>query len=167
VAPVEKNAITSDFLAKDYAMKVDYLTQHFSRMWTRFNFFIALETAISGAYFHLLEGKDQGNRELALVAGVGLISSLLWYICGAEDRYLVEVYRTQVKHAGDSAAKTLGLPNYVCVGETGLPLNQKWYAYFYQWRVKAITTTKLAAWFPLLVCLYWVFLFARAWERHL
>src|SRR5207302_11130993 len=132
-----------------YEMKVEYLTQHFSRMWKRFNFFIGLETAVSGAYFHVLEGKDHGNREVALIAGVGVVSSLLWYVCGAEDRYLVEVYRTQVKHAGDSIAEAIGLPNYVCVGDTEMVVDQKWYAYFYQWRVNAISTTKLAAWFPL------------------
>jgi hypothetical protein len=44
---------------------------------------------------------------------------------------------------------------YVHVGDQSTKIKQKWYAYFYQWRSDPFSTTKLAAWFPLLVTLYW------------
>ena len=37
-----------DFLIKDYELKVGYLTQHFGRMWTRFNYFVGIESALAG-----------------------------------------------------------------------------------------------------------------------
>src|SRR5262249_2535322 len=33
-----------DFLVKDYELKTGYLTQHFGRMWTRFNYFVGIES---------------------------------------------------------------------------------------------------------------------------
>jgi len=34
-----------DFLLEDYKLKIAYLTNHFDRMWNRFNFFVGIETA--------------------------------------------------------------------------------------------------------------------------
>lgn len=34
------------FLLKDYGFKIKYVSDHFSRMWTRFNFFLALESGL-------------------------------------------------------------------------------------------------------------------------
>jgi hypothetical protein len=38
----------SDFVQKDYELKVAYLTNHFQRMWTRFNYFVLIEAALIG-----------------------------------------------------------------------------------------------------------------------
>jgi hypothetical protein len=35
-----------DFLLNDYDLKVRYLTDHFDRMWTRFNYFVGIESAL-------------------------------------------------------------------------------------------------------------------------
>jgi hypothetical protein len=37
-----------DFLVKDYDLKIGYLSQHFGRMWARFNYFIGIESALVG-----------------------------------------------------------------------------------------------------------------------
>jgi hypothetical protein len=37
-----------DFLIRDYELKIKYLTDHFSRMWTRFNYFVGIESALVG-----------------------------------------------------------------------------------------------------------------------
>ena len=39
------------FLLKDYDLKIAYLSSHFTRMWNRFNYFVAIETALVGAKF--------------------------------------------------------------------------------------------------------------------
>ena len=69
---------------------------------------------------------------------------------GAEDRYLVEVYRKQVKDAGQRAAQSLLRQSqaYSPVGdieetEKNLPKG------IMGWRLEAISTTKLAALIPL------------------
>lgn len=82
---------TKDFLLEDYKLKVQYLTNHFSRMWTRFNFFLTINSAL----FAFSVQKDTAAfAPLFVVAG--LLLSALWYFFGAIDNYLVEVYRKQV-----------------------------------------------------------------------
>lgn len=55
-----------DFLVKDYELKVGYLTQHFGRMWTRFNYFIGIESAlVSGK---LIFGEGKLSPQVAIVA---------------------------------------------------------------------------------------------------
>ena len=41
-------ATLDSLLVKDYELKVRYLTDHFSRMWTRFNYFVTIQTALLG-----------------------------------------------------------------------------------------------------------------------
>jgi hypothetical protein len=56
----------------------------FGRMWTRFNYFVGIETALIGGKLIF------GNRKLSPeVAIVGVVVSLIWYVMGGEDRFLV------------------------------------------------------------------------------
>ena len=142
-----------DFLVKDYDLKVGYLTQHFNRMWTRFNYFVGIESALVGG--KLIFGGGNLSRELAVV---GAIVSLIWYVMGAEDRFLVRVYREHVKNAADLVAKSLWgttQPPYRHVGEvTESAKELDWE--LSGWRVEAISTTRLAAWIPLVVLFAWL-----------
>src|SRR5260370_23246438 len=78
---------TEDFFLRDYELKVEYLTRHFERMWTRFNFFVTIESAlicgnsIFGEVKHPLQ-----------IAALGCILSFIWYFFGAEDRDLIKAY---------------------------------------------------------------------------
>jgi hypothetical protein len=142
-----------DFLLSDYGKKVDYLTAHFTRIWTRFNFFMTLEAGLSAALW--LWFKDKGSfADPALgITLIGLVSSLIWYIFGAQDRYLVGVYRDQIKLAAGALKKELSLPDtYIFVGDPGQPAQP---TEVYQWRSEPFSTTRLAAWFPLAVAIYW------------
>ena len=69
-----------------------YLTQHFGRMWTRFNYFVGIESALVGG--KLIFGNGKLSPGIAIV---GAVVSLIWYVMGAEDRFLVRVYRGHVK----------------------------------------------------------------------
>lgn len=145
------------FLQKDYELKINYLTNHFSRIWTRFNFFIALESALSVALFRLFSDTGGFSEHATLIAWIGVVSSACWYVFGAQDRYLVEVYRTQVEKAGTQIAEKLRLrdylgSDYVRVGDTSTNITHN----IYQFRLEHFSITKLAAWFPLLVFLYWI-----------
>src|SRR5262245_12977701 len=91
-----------DFLVKDYELKVAYLTQHFGRMWTRFNYFVGIESALVGG--KLIFGSGRLSAEIAIV---GAIVSLTWYVMGAEDRFLVRLYRGHVKDAADLLEKVV------------------------------------------------------------
>lgn len=143
-----------DFLIKDYELKVGYLTQHFGRMWTRFNYFVGIESALAGG--KLIFGNGELSPEMAIV---GAVVSLIWYVMGAEDRFLVRVYRGHVRDAADLVAKAVwnAAPHgpYWHAGEVA-ESSKKLDWEFSGWRVEPISTTRLAAWIPLLVLLTWL-----------
>ncbi len=143
----------ADSLVKDYELKISYLTDHFSRIWTRFNFFVGIQTALIGGTILSHDGK-MGKALPVVGAALGFI----WYVMGAEDRYLVEIYRKHVAEAGKLFARSLQKyhgGSYRYVGEieetsAGIPMRIS------GWRLDSISTTKLAALIPLLVTLAWI-----------
>ncbi len=170
---------TEDFFLRDYELKVEYLTRHFERMWTRFNFFVTIESALIGGNSIFGEGKHPLQ-----IAALGCILSFIWYIFGAEDRYLVRVYR---KHMEDAAERVAHLvwtdnathPAYLSVGEIERTARElrlrdtdqrnlsKLVEHLSGWRIELISTTKLAALFPLFVFLIWLGTVAELlWKYH-
>ena len=158
-----------DFLIKDYELKINYLTNQFQRMWTRFNFFLTIESGLIGGQFIIGNGKF--NQELAFA---GAVISLIWYIFGAEDRYLVRIYRKHVQNAAQRINENMSQENpaspqhYRPVGEIeettkelreedkNKPLRKRLMEWLSGWRFNPISTTRLAALFPLLLFLVWV-----------
>jgi hypothetical protein len=51
-----------DFALEDYKQKINYLTAHFTRMWTRFNYFVAIETALVGGKFLIASNVPRRKR---------------------------------------------------------------------------------------------------------
>jgi hypothetical protein len=150
-----------DFLVKDYELKTRYLSDHFQRMWTRFNFFVTIESALAGGKF-LFGGPTAGLTRG--IAALGVVLSVIWYVFGAEDRYLVRIYRRQVQDAGKKAAGALlddtDAGAYRPVGEIevtakDLRADGKAFDSLSGWRVEALSTTRLAALFPLLLLIGW------------
>lgn len=142
------------FLVNDYELKIGYLTQHFSRMWTRFNYFVGIESALVGG--KLIFGNGKLSPEVAIV---GAIVSLVWYVMGAEDRFLVRLYRGHVKDAADLIAEAMWNADahgpYRHVGEVAESSKRLDWE-LSGWRVERISTTRLAAWIPLLVLITWL-----------
>src|SRR5262245_51472528 len=89
------------FRTTDYNLKANYLTGQFNRMWQRFQFFITIQTALVGGKTYFGE---QATIPLALA---GAVISVAWFIIGAEDRYLVTVYRLQADAAGKASARCM------------------------------------------------------------
>ncbi len=91
------------------------------------------------------------------MAIVGAIVSLIWYVMGAEDRFLVRVYRGHVKDAADLLAKATwndAHGPYRHVGELAESSKRlDWEPS--GWRLEPISTTRLAAWIPLLAFFAW------------
>ena len=154
------------FLQKDYELRINYLSAHLGRIWQRFNFFIVLESGLSTALWLWLKDALSKDAKVAVdpaagVAVIGLATSLVWYMFGAQDRRLFVVYQTKIKEIAKVLDASLGLSSlfniqYTHVGDQRTRLTQKWYEYLYQWRFEPFSTTKLAAWFPLIVTLYWI-----------
>jgi len=149
------------FLEKDYEMKVRYLTDHYGRMWTRFNFFMVANTAVAIVTAgRIADGKPLGD--LIAFSTAGMLLTLCWYIFGAEDRYLVEAYRKDIRRVGEYLQAALGLTRelqkldptgaFVTIADI---TKERIAPTLYQWRIEIISTTKLVAWFPLLLFFCW------------
>ena len=84
--------------------------------------------------------------------------SLIWYVMGAEDRFLVRVYRKQVEDAAALVAQaewpTKGEP-YCAVGEID-NTSKKLRMGVSGWRWDPISTTHLAALIPLTALCAWL-----------
>jgi hypothetical protein len=154
-------------LLEDYKQKIGYLTSHFSRMWTRFNYFVSIETALLGGKF--LIPNNAPSRELAVA---GVLISAVWYVMGAEDRFLVRLYRHQVENVARELAELTWTDlskqkAYRPVGDVSKGAlaelrdaerrdGHGWLEWLSGWRWEHISTTRLAALFPLLVLVLWL-----------
>jgi len=147
------------FLDKDYERKINFLTQQFSRMWTRFNIFVTIESSLVGGKLFF----DPKNHNPGFAA-LGIVLSLIWYVFGANDKHLVDMYRQAVKDAGDKLILKVphdsSYPNkgdYHFVGDIYKHPEVK--TSFLSWRTKgeSITSvTHLAALFPFVLTIAWI-----------
>lgn len=147
-------------LIDDYKLKVQYLKDHFTRLWTRFNYFLTLQSALFGA---AILSPDKYRWWIPLF---GAFLCVLWYIFGAQDRYLVDLYRKQIEHSVIQIKENFNLQDYYFIGQTENILsktekieNLKVESNIYQWRNNYISTTKLAALFPLAILAMWIIIF--------
>ena len=60
-----------DFLVKDYELKIGYLTQHFGRMWMRFNYFVGIESALAAQQAHAPDHRKRACGSLGPLARGG------------------------------------------------------------------------------------------------
>jgi hypothetical protein len=152
-----------DFALRDYELKVAYLTNHFTRMWTRFNYFVVIEAALIGG--KTVFGTGEIGR-IGLAFGLGL--SVVWYVMGAEDRYLVQAYRGQAKAAGKLLSDLLWpehprVPRYFAVGDID-GVRETIKISPVSWRWEQTSTTRLAALIPLIVSAVWLVALICAWR---
>lgn len=96
--------MTVDFLFEDYKTKLEYLRHQYDRLWGRFHFFLTVELAIFGFLGYLTFDKQYPDATPYPIA-LGIFVSVLWYIVGAEDRALVEVYGERARAAAKRIAK--------------------------------------------------------------
>lgn len=144
------------FLDKDYERKINFLTQQFTRMWGRFNIFVTIETSLIGGKL-FFDPKDH-NPGFAVL---GIVLSFIWYVFGANDKYLVEVYRTAVKEAGRKITSLVALDGSYPQG-SGYHYVGDVHAYpsirfgLFTWRSERFSITHLAAWFPFVLMIAWI-----------
>jgi hypothetical protein len=167
--------MNQDFYAKDYELKINYLTEQFTRMWTRFNYFLGVETTLLGGTI-IFSKNLTDNMNCILICLLGTAISMVWYIMGAEDRRLVQLYRRQVQKAFEKMkGRDNVLLEYDCyVGQVdNLPeafIEGLEKPDLSGWRNEKISTTRLAALIPLTVSVVWVIVLITAllwtWEGH-
>jgi hypothetical protein len=108
---------TFNFLLEDYKLKVEYYAGHLSRMWTRFNFLLTIDSALFGLF-------ATGQVTLSpcwLFPVIGMALSVLWGVFGAFDLFFfTPLYRSHIESAYRLLVnETSGLPaDYTYAGET-------------------------------------------------
>ena len=146
----------NDFLIKDYEFKIRYMTDHLSRMWQRFNYMLGIQTAIAGGKFFLY---NEGKGPDFDFGFIGLLFAGIWYLLGAQDRYLFELYRKQVAKSfahikAEVAPKDRSYVGQVDNAVEANNLEQD----LLTWREKRISSTKMAVIVPLIIIGLWLYL---------
>jgi hypothetical protein len=151
----------TDFLVKDYELKARFLTDHFARMWTRFNYFLATETAIVSGKVIFWPAQQPQQNSLALIV-LGLVVSVIWYLTSAQDRYLVDLYRQELRETFCQTLRENGFqdtpeaPLYHVGQVDKVDLKkQNIGPSIVSWRISTISTTHLAPWISLIAVLCW------------
>jgi hypothetical protein len=93
------SAIPKDILTADFNQQCTNLQNQYTRMHGRMQLITGLNTALLPALGALAvaAGRDDVGRDwLVLFPAAGLLLSLIGYVAGANDRYLVELYRKQL-----------------------------------------------------------------------
>ena len=94
-----------EFLIKDYELKINYFTNHLTRMWTRFGMFVTLESALVAVLIVQGSLSDVATQ----IAIVEAVVSAIWFMMGRHDRCLIRIYRNHITAAAEALRK-LGLP---------------------------------------------------------
>lgn len=141
-----------DFWIDSYKLRIDYITKQLDRMWNRFQLLLSIDIALAGLVFAPLSEKRLFGT--SIFALLGVLVSLFWYLVGAEDRFLVQVYREQLRRDTDEVKKLLNLPHYIAVGDTEAPTRVTRDPV--QFRFSAISITRLVVLFPMLFMVFFV-----------
>ena len=147
-------AATVDLLFEDYKLKLQYLMAQFDRLWNRFNFFLSAQLAVFGFLGYVtFTLRSPGATRLPIV--VGLLVSGLWYIVGAQDRALVEIYR---EHARVAAAQFSQHPDGIKNYEQSHPAAEgnRYWSGFDSWYLPAIGITRLPALLGIALVVVWL-----------
>ena len=129
-------------LYEDYKAKLDYLTGQYARLWQRFNFFLSVELAIFG-FLSYLTFNTKVLEATPLAAAIGIAVSLLWYVVGAEDRYLVEVYRNRADKAARRVEEAPGGISDFEQNHAGAETGCAAWNSYRSWYLPSISITKL------------------------
>jgi hypothetical protein len=154
--------MSPDQLFEDYKLKLEYVRGQYDRLWQRFNFFLTVQLALFGFLGYLTF--DVKILEAAVLpAWVGLIVSVLWYIVGAEDRRLVEVYRQRADDAATRFAHDPGGLRDFDKDHAAADIASSWRT-LRSWYWSPVSMTRLPATFGLLLTIVWVLVLVL-WEE--
>src|SRR3712207_2666183 len=127
------------------------------RVWTRFNFFLTVQSGlVAGLVFASDEGTFTASALWFLIAEAVL--SVVWWVFGAQDRWLIALYRDQIEQSYDLLRKqvTTELPrNYPHTGQTVNQPNDS-YESLVEWRSERFSITRLPAVVPLFLLGVWL-----------
>lgn len=149
---------SDQFLLEDYRQKIQYLSNHLARMWTRLNFFLVVNSALFGFSMH---ESYQGHSKLLICSG--LLLSVAWYYFGAVDNYLAEIYRKHVERSFELVKESLDeslrkREDELCyVGDVGKPMGARRGPL--QWRIPWLSATEMSVVYGSIFVFLWILRF--------
>jgi len=138
---MRRNSI--NLLLEVYKTRVQILTSQGNRLWTRFNYILAIELVLVGLYF---------GYKVVQVPIIGIILSSFWYVMSAQDVYFMREHRERV----DRIERELILPmvnkDFVTLrGDIGNVRTN-----LLGFKVRQVPVTDFAAIFPILFLIFWI-----------
>src|SRR5918993_3007569 len=139
---------TDAFLLSDYEIKVRYYSDTMQRVWTRFNFFLTVQSGLAAGF-----ALSQNDGVLADSAIYFLIAeafiSLVWWVFGAQDRWTIATLRAQVAQSwrlltSSSSCASVLPARYPHAGQTEIYRRRRWVSPA-EWRWQRISITRLPA----------------------
>lgn len=154
--------MSADRLFEDYKLKLEYVRGQYDRLWQRFNFFLTVQLALFG-FLGYLTFDVKIMEATVLPAWVGLVISVLWYVVGAEDRRLVEVYRKRADEAATRFALDPGGLRDFEKDHAAAHIPSSWRS-VRSWYWSPISMTRMPATFGLLLTIVWILVLVL-WKR--
>lgn len=155
----------ADVVRGEYELALKALSDHMGRMWLRFNFFLTLVSSlVAGLIFTSDNGTFTDSALYFLIAEAVL--SLVWWVFGAQDRYLVDAYRKAIaaswgRHQQNFPEALGGLSYAGDVSRSGLDFHN-----VAEWRWSPVSITRLPAIFPLVLFVFWLAMIAVFLAAH-
>jgi hypothetical protein len=162
------SAIPQDILTEDFKQQCTNLQNQYTRMHGRMQLITGLNTALLpalGALAVAADRDDVGHDWLVLVPAAGLLLSLIGYVAGANDRYLVELYRKQLAWTAKTLLKVANpkakYEEWAHVGrdptDVGGIFEKPKYS-FISWHLDPVSVTRLPALLSLVFFFVWLVL---------
>jgi hypothetical protein len=113
--------VLNDVLTEDFRQQCTNLQNQYTRMHGRMQLITGLNTALLpalGALAVAASRDDVGYGWLLLFPAAGMLLSAIGYVAGANDRYLVELYRKQLARTAESLLASTGVADPETVYKT-------------------------------------------------
>jgi hypothetical protein len=141
-----------DFLTDVYKLRIQFFSEHTSRMWTRFNFLLTAEIGLLG-FFLSAWAEPLWQSKVWLFSIIGLFLSAVWYLLGVQDRYYFEGYRKQIQYLEDQFAREYNIED-IEKFQFGNPLEVE--PDIFTWRWKSVSLSRLPGAIPLGFFIFWL-----------
>jgi hypothetical protein len=142
-----------DILLAVYRTRVELLITQGNRLWTRFNYFLAVEVALGALYYVY-------HVPVAVIIGLGF--SCLWYAIAANDHYFIKHDRERVRSFEDEYFVPLaGEPKFKPLYTEKIEIKQRWDCF----DIRPLRVTRASVYIPVLCALSWLLVVVLTWFR--
>lgn len=135
-----------NMLLEAYKTRVQLLITQGNRLWTRFNYFLAISLGLGALYFVY-------DKSIALI--IGIVFSALWYWISANDHYHLRLDRRRVRcFEEEHFVPMCSNPPLKPLYTEKIRIKQSWICF----NVKPLRVTAFSVYIPVIFTVFWVIL---------